>query len=582
MNLVKQVFSILNLAEKKRAYILIFLMLLGIVFETLSIGLIIPMISVLMTKEVKSYSYLFPPSMSSWLFSYSSLELIIAFLFFMTGIYALKALFLGFLARYQTVFAYSIQARVSRQLLTAYLGQPYYFHLQKNSAQLIFNTTSLPNYLAGGILHGASLLTEAILILFIFLLLLKVEFAGTLVAIGLLAIFGYGLHKVIGKNADIWGKMYSYHEGMRIQKIQQALGGIKEVLILGRAESLIDSYEINNKESHKFAAFQVIAQSVSRLILEAVAIIGIMGLIALMLLSGKSTTSVIASVGLFAAAAFRLMPSANRIIQSLQTLKYHSTHISDLHKELFSLPVEGRLSSSSIVLGCNFKSSIQFEGVGYTYPGANHAALRNIDLIIKKGQSIGIIGPSGSGKSTLIDILLGLFNPSEGKFSADGNLVKNNLSAWQRNFGYVPQSIYLSDEDLMQNIAFGVPLQLINEKLIWDAIEAAQLSEFVRSLPMGLKTIVGERGCRLSGGQRQRIGIARALYHCPEILILDEATSALDSATEQEVMSAINGLHGIKTIIMVAHRLSTISSCNWIYRLQDGLIVEQGKPSDLL
>jgi ABC-type multidrug transport system fused ATPase/permease subunit len=557
-------------------------MLLGIVFETLSIGLIMPMISVLMTKEVKSYSYLFPPGISSWLFSYSSLQLIIAFLFFMTGIYALKALFLSFLARYQTNFAYSIQARVSKQLLTAYLGQPYYFHLQKNSAQLIFNATSLPNYLASAILHGASLLTEAILILFICLLLLKVEFTGTLVAISLLAIFGYGLHKMTGKNADIWGKMYAYHEGMRIQKIQQALGGVKEVLILGRTDSLIDSYEMNNKESHKFAAFQVIAQSVSRLILEAVAIIGIMGLIALMLVSGKSTTSVIASIGLFAAAAFRLMPSANRVMQALQALRYHSSHISDLHKELFALPVVGHSSPPSIVMASHFKSSIHLEGVGYTYPGANHAALKNIDLIIMKGKSIGIIGPSGSGKSTLIDVLLGLFTPSKGKFIADGDLVQNNLLAWQRNFGYVPQSIYLSDEDLMQNIAFGIPSELINEKLIWDAIEAAQLSEFVSSLPLGLKTIVGERGCRLSGGQRQRIGIARALYHCPDILILDEATSALDSATEQEVMGAINGLQGIKTIVMVAHRLSTVSNCDWIYRLQDGVIVEQGKPSDLL
>lgn len=582
MGLAKKIFSILNPIERKKAYVLIFLMLLGIVFETLSIGLIIPMISVLMTKDAKSYLYLFPDAVSSWLNTYSHIQLILAFLFFMVCVYILKAIFLSFLAWFQTVFAYGIQARVSKQLLSSYLHQPYCYHLQKNSAQLIFNTTSLPNFLAAGILHGASLMTEAFLVLFICLLLLKVEFTGTLIAIGLLSIFAYTLHKIIGKNATSWGRTYALHEGMRIQKIQQALGGIKEILVLRRANSFIDSYDSDNKKSHVVAGYQVISQNISRLILEAVAIVSVMGLIVFMLLSGNSSTIVIATVSLFAAAAFRLMPSANRIIQSLQTLRYHSSHISDLYNEIFALPIGKSLSTPNADISTPFKTSIQLEEVSFTYPGSNQLSLNNINLTVNKGQAIGIIGPSGSSKSTLIDLLLALFEPQSGKFTVDGEPVQGNLLGWRKLIGYVPQSIYLSDETLLQNIAFGISLDAIDEGLVWDALRAAQLSEYVRSLPLGLMTIIGERGVRLSGGQRQRIGIARALYHGPEVLILDEATSALDGATEQEVISAINGLHGVKTIIMVAHRLSTVSNCDWIYQLDNGVIVEQGKPSDLL
>jgi len=317
---------------------------------------------------------------------------------------------------------------------------------------------------------------------------------------------------------------------------------------------------------------------VPRLALEWLAIFGLAALILGMVVQGRALADAAPIIGAFAAAAFRLMPSLNRILGSIQTLRYMSPVIDILHQQVqwhF-----GRAFESLTQL--KFGRCIHFENVSFSYKPESGSVLRQVSLMIQKGKTVGFIGASGSGKSTLIDVLLGLLQPECGRVLVDGRDVQENLSAWRAMIGYVPQFIYLTDDTLRRNIAFGVPDDQIDHSAVVDAIKVAQLEAFVADLPEGIDTLVGEQGVRLSGGQRQRIGIARALYRNPDVLVFDEATSALDNKTEQEVMRPIVAMHGLKTIVLIAHRLSTVEHCDYIYKLEAGRIVAEGSPEEIL
>jgi ABC-type multidrug transport system fused ATPase/permease subunit len=284
-------------------------------------------------------------------------------------------------------------------------------------------------------------------------------------------------------------------------------------------------------------------------------------------------------MGLFAAASYRLMPSMNRVLGAIQSIRYAGPMFSVLNEELkLSAPEPAPRTGSAE----GIHHEIRLEGVTYTYPGAAVPALRKLSINIQKGETVGFIGTSGAGKSTLVDVILGLLEPEVGEVIVDGQDVRENMRRWQDQIGYVPQSIYLTDDTLFRNVAFGLPDEQIDESAVVRAIRAAQLQDFVAELPKGLQTVIGERGVRLSGGQRQRIGIARALYHDPAVLVLDEATSALDTATERGVLSAVIALHGSKTVLIVAHRLSTVEHCDRIYRLDHGSVVAEGPASSML
>jgi ABC-type multidrug transport system fused ATPase/permease subunit len=305
------------------------------------------------------------------------------------------------------------------------------------------------------------------------------------------------------------------------------------------------------------------------------------GLVIVMLATGRPIEALLPILGLFAAAAFRLLPSANRMINSMHTIRYALPAVKIVHGELMlaRAPAQPTPPAASDL---RFRDALTLERVSFQYPGRSDAALREIDIRIPRGACIGFIGGSGAGKSTLIDVILGLHTPTTGRVCADSVDIHKNLRGWQRLIGYVPQTIFLMDDTLRRNVAFGLGDSDIDDEAVARAIRAAQLDEFVASLPAGLETTVGERGVRLSGGQLQRIGIARALYHDPEVLVLDEATSALDAATERGVMAAVRSLRGHKTLIIVAHRLSTVEHCDWLYRLEAGRIVEGGEPPKVL
>jgi ATP-binding cassette, subfamily B, bacterial PglK len=310
------------------------------------------------------------------------------------------------------------------------------------------------------------------------------------------------------------------------------------------------------------------------LLLELLAVIGFAMLVVVMLQLGRQLDTLIPILGLFAAAAFRLLPSVNRILNGVQSVQFALPTIDIIDREVRQLEDTPVPQRGALLMP--FQKELMLSNVSFQYSGADGPALTDVSLTIPPGCSVGFVGSSGAGKSTLVDLILGLLTPGSGRITVDGVDIQSNIRGWQDQIGYVPQVIYLTDDTLRRNVAFGLNDEEIDEQAVLRAIRAAQLEDFVAGLSQGLETEVGERGVRLSGGQRQRIGIARALYHNPPVLVLDEATSSLDLATEQGVMAAVNALHGEKTVLIVAHRISTVSQCDWLYKLERGKIVQEG------
>jgi ATP-binding cassette, subfamily B, bacterial PglK len=372
-----------------------------------------------------------------------------------------------------------------------------------------------------------------------------------------------------------WGLARQHHEGVRLQRLQEALGGAKDVMLLGREAEFLKQYEVHNSASAALAQRQATVVQLPRLWIELLAVLALVIVVFTMLAQGRELTTLVPTLGLFAIAGFRLMPSVNRVLMAAQGFRYGRPTIDILHDELERAVPQNRQSGGAAT---EFRRELRLSGVGYTYPAAGVPALEDASIVITPGEAVGIVGPSGAGKSTLVDVCLGLLTPTVGTVTLDGADIRQDLRAWQDQIGYVPQSVYLSDDTLKRNIAFGLADEEIKEPAVWRAIQDAQLEEFVRALPNGLLTFVGERGTSLSGGQRQRVGIARALYHDPAVLVLDEATSALDTTTERGVLDAVSALHGRKTVLIVAHRFSTVAACDRIIRLQAGRVAKEGRP----
>lgn len=568
----KKLWRLLTVEQRKLAIRLIVFMFVGVVLETLSIGLVVPAM-VLMTSGdlVVQYPVLAPVIQS--LGDLSHEQLVVAGMLFLVGVYAAKTLFLAFLAWRQSCFAYGVRETLSLRLFTGYLRQPYVFHQRRNSAQLIRNITSEVEVFVGyGLLSGLTLLTEFLVLFGISILLLAIEPIGALLAVTILGVAGWGFHRITKKRLLQSGEDRQRHEGLRIQHIQQGLGSVKDVKLLGREEDFIFQFGQSNTGSARAERYRYALQQLPRLWLEFLAVLGLTVLVLIMIGQGKPLEALLPTMGLFAASAFRLLPSVNRILGSFQSLRYGMPVIDTLYDETTLLTeVEKQQNGEPIA----FAEELVMDDVSFSYPAADAPALQGINLSIKPGTSVGFVGKSGAGKSTLIDIIIGLLKPEKGSIRVDGHDVWSNLRGWQDQIGYVPQSIFLTDDTLRRNIAFGLSNGQIDDGEVWRSIKAAQLEEFVNGLPEGINTYVGEGGVRLSGGQRQRIGIARALYHDPSVLVLDEATSSLDVATEAGVMEAVGKLQGAKTILIVAHRLSTVEKCDRVYRLSQGRLIKE-------
>ena len=580
MGALRKIIEILTPEERRGAMLVLAFMLVGMLLEMLGIGLFIPAISLLMQGDLAARYPALAPFLA-YLGNPGQKTLIRGAMLVLIAIYFIKSSYLAFLAWWQTRFAYRLQRRLSQGLFATYLAQPYTFHLQRNSAQLINTATGEVNVFTNKTLLPSMLLvTESLVLAGVGVLLLVVEPVGAVIVALVLGTASWGFHRLTRASIALRGVARQYHEGRRIQHLQQGLGGVKEVKLLGCEADFLDQYSVHNTTSSQVAAHQLTLQQIPRLWLELLAVTGLALLVMSMLAQGREMEHIVPALGLFALAAFRLTPSMSRILGAVQALRFSAPVVSRLREEL-QLPRPAntaRVAETPLDL----RREVLFTEVVYAYPGAATRALHGLNLRIGKGESVGFIGASGAGKSTLVDILLGLLEPDGGEVSVDGVPIRTNLRGWQDRIGYVPQTIYLTDDTLRRNVAFGLPAGQVDEAAVWRALRAAQLDGFVAGLPQGLETVVGERGVRLSGGQRQRIGIARALYRNPEILVLDEATSSLDTATENEVMQAVRSLHGSKTIVIVAHRLSTVADCDRLYRLEQGRVVAEGVPAEML
>jgi len=574
-----KIYNLLTPSERRGALVLLALMIVGMLLETLGIGLIIPVITLMMQGDL-GVSYPVVANLFKYLGQPSQTDLIVFVMLGLVGVYFVKNLFLAFLIWKQTHFVFDVQVKLSNRLFANYLRQPYTFHLQRNSAELIRNVSSETVNLTIAITSIQMLVAELMVLIGIATLLLLVEPLGALIVVVVLGTAAWGFHRITRKRISHWGVERQFHDGLRIQHLQQGLGGAKDVKLLGRESDFLAQFYIHNMKSAHVTKLQSNLQNYPRLMFELLAVSGLAILVISMLSQGRDMTVIIPMLGLFAAAAFRLMPSVNRILSSIQSLRYYLPVVNTLYEEIMLAspePVSKQRNGSEV-----FRKNLCISNLIYQYPGAIVPALNNISLSIGKGETVGLIGESGSGKSTIIDIILGLLVPEAGFVEVDDQDIQLDIRQWQDQIGYVPQSIYLTDDTFRRNIAFGLPDDQIDNVAVKYAIQAAQLDDFVSSLPDGMETLVGERGIRISGGQRQRIGIARALYHDPDVLVLDEATSALDIETEVDVMKAVMALHGQKTIIIVAHRLSTVEHCDRLFRLGQGKIVETGTPAEIL
>ena len=578
MSTYKKFRELLTLQERKQVPGVLFLIFIGMLLETLGIGLVIPALA-LMTQAnlIESHPALIP--LLNFLGNPTQVQLVADGMLALLGLYVFKTGFLIFMFWRQNKFTFGLQASLSNRLFSAYLYQPWSFHLQRNSAQLIRNVTAEVNIFANtAIQSGMTLLTEGFVLFGLVALLFVIEPLVAPIVIAILGFLTWGFLRSVRSHILRLGESRQYHEGMRIQHLQEGLGGAKDVKILGRERAFLRQYSTHNEGSAQAARKQKTLADIPRLWIELLAIGGLAMLVLVLLAKGTALNLLLPILGLFAAAAFRIAPSANRIMGALQNLRFSLPVINTLHDEIQTLYNTTPYQHSVLL---PFKQALQLEHIAYQYINAESQALDGISLNIPRGKSVGFIGTSGAGKSTLVDVILGLLTPTHGYVMVDGIDIQSNLRGWQDQIGYVPQSIFLTDDSLRRNVAFGLSDDLIDDAAVRRSIKAAQLEEFFNSLPAGMETQVGERGVRLSGGQRQRIGIARALYHDPAILVLDEATSALDMATEKGVMEAINALHGDKTLLIIAHRLSTVANCDWVYKMEQGRVVEAGKFENL-
>lgn len=563
------VWGALNPKERRLAIFLLFGNLATVLMETFSVGLILPVAGILTSADYSTSM----PVVGELLRSGLSREAVvmIALLAILVA-YTIKSLILAGLSWVQRGFMADVSTRISNQLFANYMNQPYLYHLEHNSSTLIRNSQNASLFVSGVIDPLSTLFADVLVGVGLFTLMLVVEPLGTLIVGFVFGTAGFVFQRTTSKRIKRWGDESQDYAREVIQHLNQGLAGVKDVKILGKEDPFIDAYSVNVEQVSNLQRLYKFLQSLPRLWLEIITVGALCVLVGLLILQGKDVDSALPVIGLFAATTFRVMPSVHRVVSSAQTLSFNRKIIREIHADL-RLPRD----SERVVSECPiFSERIELTSVGFKYPRSVESVLQDVSIKIERGSSVGIVGPSGAGKSTLVDLILGLLYSSTGSITVDGFNIADDAPGWRSQIGYVPQSIYLTDDTISSNVAFGVGESSIDETSVQRALESAMLNEFVNSLPDGMETLVGERGVRLSGGQRQRLGIARALYRNPQVLVLDEATSSLDIDTERGVMEAVESLHGEKTIIVVAHRLSTIQYCDWVYRFEQGRVVAQG------
>lgn len=564
---------LLDARQKRQMVGIVILMLIGGVLESVGISLIAPVMEIVLQPEaVDQKPYL------HFLYTFfhlrSTEQLAGLIMVALVLVFVIKNIFLYFMNVVQLRFVYTNQFATSRRMMINFMKRPYEYYLNADTSVIQRNITSDVNNMYGLILSVLQLTSEVIVFVCLVVILLSQDAQMTIFIAGLLIvvlmIIKYVIKPVMQRagreNQDYYSGLYKW--------IEESVTGIKEIKIAGRENYFINGYADCGAGYVNAVQKYNLYNSTPRLLIETVAIAGMIGYMLCLMQTGVSIRQVAPSLSVLALAAARLLPSANRINTYTTSIAYFepffmnvSDHLqAEIHDEDMTYD-EHVYRRRETVEKLPLHREISLENISYKYPNTDVYILKEANLKIPVGKSVGIVGTSGAGKTTIVDVMLGLLAPAEGRILADGVEVRAHYKEWLKNIGYIPQTIFMLDSTIRKNVAFGVPDDEIEEERVWAALKEAQLDTYIRSLPDGLDTSIGERGIRLSGGQRQRIGIARALYEDPEVMVLDEATSALDGETEAAIMESINRLHGKKTLVIIAHRLTTIEKCDLVYRV---------------
>lgn len=584
LDTLRKIKYILPKGDPVKIVILFILMIIAAALEVAGIGMIPAFVAVVASPE-RVFEYEPVAPLLSFFNITSNDELLIWGSCTLVAIFIIKSCYVTAYNYLEARYIFNRRYKISDRLMRSYMHAPYIFHLQRNSAELLRNITQEVAIVIKIVLTDILKLSkEGIMIISIVLFLFYFEPLITLLIISLAGVGVGSFLFLTQKKVKVYGLQEQGHRRNMIQAINQGLGGIKDARVLNREEEFIKKFSIEAYKSSRLLTYVQFIQQIPKPVVETTAVVGMMGIAALMVWQGRPMSTIIPVLTLFAMATVRLMPSIQQISKLYTNLRYNLVSVNPIYEDLKELEDSGSelLEDRKKDVRIDLEESIDAREVYFRYPNSDEFALDGISFTIPKGKAVAFVGSSGAGKSTVVDMLLGLLKPEKGTILVDGKDVFKNLSAWQRNIGYIPQSIYLADETLRNNIAFGVPEKEIDDEKVLQALKLAQLGKLLRTLPLGLDTILGENGTRLSGGQRQRVGIARALYHDPEVLVMDEATSALDNITEKEITQAIEALKGDRTIVIIAHRLTTVMNCNKLFLMEEGKIVEEGTYSELI
>lgn len=581
VTLLGKVRSIFDRKQKWQLVGLGVMIFIGGLLETLGVSAMIPVVQALLAPEelvayVQKYAVL--QDLCDALHITTSGQITMALLYGMMAIYVIKNLYILLLTYTQNTFITKNRNRMISRVMAEFLNRPYEKYLGADIPTVFRITDSDIPQTFSLILAMLQLASEVVVSCLIFAVLLLSDVAMTLFILAvfgiltlfILKVFKPKLNQIGAKNQAIQSRIAKW----RIQ----ATYGLKDVKVLNREEFYVRNYYETGKVGADVARNYAVLNNTPRLLIETVFIVSILGFLVVYINGGGDITAIVTTISAFGVAAIRVLPSVNRINTYITEIAYTQPSLDFVYENLQEgMKTDAMLAArraNSQKEKLKLDDRIELNHVSFHYPDSDKNIFEDAHMIVPKGKSVGIIGASGAGKSTIVDILLGLLHTQEGTITCDGVDIFKNYESWLAQIGYIPQSIYLVDESIRDNIAFGIDADRIDEKRIWEVLEEAQLKEFVEELPQGLDTTIGDRGVRLSGGQRQRIGIARALYNDPEILVFDEATSALDNDTEAAVMEAINSFHGRKTMVIIAHRLNTIAKCDQIYKVENMKLVE--------
>jgi ATP-binding cassette, subfamily B, bacterial PglK len=584
---IKKALLLLSPREKLQLYLLFTGLAFVALLDMLGIASIMPFMAVVANPKVVETNHFL--SLAYEHLGFTDLNSFLLFL----GLSVFGLLVVGNLCKALTNWATlhfdnQLNYALARRLLGAYLMRPYEFFLNRNSAEMGKNVLSEVRTVISGILSpGMQLLSNSMLAASILVLLMVMNpYIAMIIGVALGGVYGI-IYSLARRHLSSIGAAQIEANTMKYKAANEALCGIKDLKILGREQAFLETFSIHAQNHARMNATAGVISQLPRYALETIAFGGIL-LIVLFYMGSEKADQIVPLLALYAFAGYRLLPALQLIFSSISSIRYHSAALDVLYRDLKrDQSVSGH--KPEIPAACALKPlpmvhDLTLKNVSYRYPGGQSPVIADISLTITRNTSVGFVGGTGSGKTTIVDLILGLLSPSSGQLIVDGTELNGaNTRQWQRNLGYVPQQIYLSDDTIIRNIAFGVPDHEIDLAAVIHAARIANLDAFIKSeLAGGYRTVIGERGVRLSGGQRQRIGIARALYCDPDVLIMDEATSALDGITEAAVMDALNTLAGSKTIILVAHRLTTVKDCDVIYRMEFGRIVNQGTYDELM